>query len=417
MLTQASSVSSSKTIGALATSKSVKPSVQIIDTLEAFAALQPEWNQLFQDSGSSLPFQSFDWNFTWWQVFARRNWKVKDTLLILVLRHPSTDVCVGIAPFFISSPIGLASFGVNFVRLFGADPNLTEIRGVLALTDYRQMVWQRVQDFFTHEYTSWSSVHWSGIQVPSSTAVALHNKAAVQYERFVPNYVLSLTDSWETFRSQLKRNIRESIRRCYNSPKRDGLEFEFVVGSTQADFDYLLPLFFELHSLRANLEGTTDHPDYFANPKHRDFLNRLATRCAKTGMMRVFALKTCDRIIAIRLGFVCGDSLYLYYSGYNPDYGKYSVMTTTVVEAIKYAITAGIKTVNLSIGKDVSKTRWSPQELTYYECFEFSRNPVVSKLLSLYGKTKLTSGKNPYTLKNKVFGEEGWTLFSIPMDH
>jgi hypothetical protein len=62
--------------------------------------------------------------------------------------------------------------------------------------------------------------------------------------------------------------------------------------------------------------------------------------------------------VAARIGFVIGDSLYLYYSGFDPAWGKYSVMTTTVAEAIKYAIDQGLATVNLSPGTDVSKTRW-----------------------------------------------------------
>jgi hypothetical protein len=38
-------------------------------------------------------------------------------------------------------------------------------------------------------------------------------------------------------------------------------------------------------------------------------------------------------------------------------------MTTTVAEAIQYAILHGMKSVNLSTGNDVSKTRWNPVEV------------------------------------------------------
>jgi CelD/BcsL family acetyltransferase involved in cellulose biosynthesis len=40
-------------------------------------------------------------------------------------------------------------------------------------------------------------------------------------------------------------------------------------------------------------------------------------------------------------------------------------MTTLVVEAIKWAIHKGLRTVNLSTGTDVSKLRWGPTPTEY----------------------------------------------------
>jgi hypothetical protein len=63
--------------------------------------------------------------------------------------------------------------------------------------------------------------------------------------------------------------------------------------------------------------------------------------------------------------------MYLYYSGFDPTYRRYSVMTRVLAESIKYAIAEGINSINLSTGIDVSKTRWSPQATTY-RAVEFS---------------------------------------------
>jgi len=72
----------------------------------------------------------------------------------------------------------------------------------------------------------------------------------------------------------------------------------------------------------------------------------------------------------MRLGFVVGDSLYLYYSGFDPAWARYSVMTTTVAEAIKYAIGQGLRTVHLSPTRDISKTRWGPRQVDYGSAYE-----------------------------------------------
>ncbi|HEX7480879.1 MAG TPA: hypothetical protein VF331_23960, partial [Polyangiales bacterium] len=49
-----------------------------------------------------------------------------------------------------------------------------------------------------------------------------------------------------------------------------------------------------------------------------------------------------------------------------------SVMTTTVAEALKHAISLGLRSANLSSGNDVSKTRWAPREDLYCEVVQVS---------------------------------------------
>jgi len=61
----------------------------------------------------------------------------------------------------------------------------------------------------------------------------------------------------------------------------------------------------------------------------------------RTPALKLFALKIGAEIVAMRIGFVVGDGLYLYYSGFDPKWWEFGVMTTTMAEAIKYAIGRG----------------------------------------------------------------------------
>ncbi len=120
------------------------------------------------------------------------------------------------------------------------------------------------------------------------------------------------------------------------------------------------------------MTDTIKHADCFAMPRSRLFLLDVCARFARRGALRVFQLRHEDSVVASRIGFVLADSLYLYYSGYKPGYGKYSVMTRVVAESMKYAIAQGLLTLNLSTGLDVSKTRWAPAATRYREV-EFPR--------------------------------------------
>ena len=71
------------------------------------------------------------------------------------------------------------------------------------------------------------------------------------------------------------------------------------------------------------------------------------------------------RVVASRMAFVFGNEMYFYYSGFDPSWGKHSVMTTLMCESFKWAIARGVTLANLSKGKDLSKLRWNPRELFF----------------------------------------------------
>ncbi len=84
---------------------------------------------------------------------------------------------------------------------------------------------------------------------------------------------------------------------------------------------------------------------------------------AGAGELRLFEILVDGRIVATRIGFALGDELYLYFSGYDPAYGAYSIMTTLIAETLRWAHENGVAIVNLSSGVDRSKTRFRPQTI------------------------------------------------------
>ncbi|MBV9946039.1 MAG: GNAT family N-acetyltransferase, partial [Myxococcales bacterium] len=189
----------------------------------------------------------------------------------------------------------------------------------------------------------------------------------IDHLRDIPEYYLHLPATWPEFKATLGRNIKESLRRCYNAPKRDGIVPRLEVVSARADVPRVLDDFFRLHRARASCEDTIHHNDVFESPAAKAFLLDVCQRFAARGAFRMFRLLVGERVVANRIGLVLGDSLYLYYSGFEPAFGRYSVMTTVVAEAIQYAIANRLRMVHLSTGHDVSKMRWGPLERRHRE--------------------------------------------------
>ena len=210
----------------------------------------------------------------------------------------------------------------------------------------------------------WDWIHWSGLS--NEFADALKGGSALRWESPLSYFVLDLPPSWEELRSRLKRNIRESLRHCYNSLKRDGHRSSFRCSKMLPVYGRL-DRYLVLHTMRKRPERYAC--GYSCRPLRKSKLPEvylaICDRLAARGAVRLFALKIGGQIVAMRLGFVVDDSLYLYYSGYDPTWARYGVMTTTVAEALKYAIARGFKTVNLSPGREISKVRWGPRQIDF----------------------------------------------------
>jgi CelD/BcsL family acetyltransferase involved in cellulose biosynthesis len=357
--------------------------VEVAATTDALRALKPDYERLHLVTGNTLPFALHEWHVAWCEQFLRVNTHLDAQPLILAVRN-FEQACVAIVPLILTRrPIGPTTFAS--LDLLGADPGITEIRAPLIERGYEAGAARAVQQkLATLGQIDW--VQWSGVDGAFGQSLAIG--AELKWQEPLLDYILELPPSWELLRARLRRNIRESIRHCYNSLKREGFVCQLRVAQHPNTVKDALERFFNLHASRANLTGTVKHPDYFASAVARRFLREVCERLARRGVVRIFELAIGQELVASRIGFAVGNSLYLYYSGFDPRWSKYSVMTTTLVEAIKYAIAQGYSTVNFSPGKDVSKTRWDPREIQFPQATQLSPSWWSRQAWNLFRRAK-----------------------------
>ena len=372
--------------------------VEVIATVAGLDRLKGDYERLHLASANTSPFALHEWHAAWVRQFLNLDSKVADELAVLALRNTAGD-CVSIVPLVISR----RRFGparVVSINLLGADPSTTESRTPLIEPGYENAVARALRGQLD-AIPDWDWINWSGIAAGFGTVLARAGRMRLQAE--APGYLLRLAPTWHEFRGGLKRNIRESLRHCYNSLRRDGLEFAFEVAADTAAVRRGLERFFELHAKRAHMPGTVDHPDHFATDVSRRFLFDVCERLAARGAARVFQLRIGAEIVAVRVGFVVGGCLSLYYSGFDPGWARYGVMTTTIAEAMKYAIESGLETVNLSRGTDISKTRWGPAVVPYV-CVSESHRRLGSRL-AYHCYNSVRSGKGLPSWILRRFGQ------------
>jgi len=377
--------------------------LETVTTVDGVARLGPCYERLHRVTGNTSPFALHAWHLAWCRHFLNCNPRIRDEPLFYVLRN-SVGTCVAIVPFVISlrrvGPVRIGS-----VNLLGADPAITELRAPLVDPDYEYLTASAVQQQLK-AVGHWDWIHWTGISKTFGEALAVGGN--LQWQPALPGYVLDMAPTWEEFRHRLKRNIRQSLRHCYNSLQRDNHRFELRVIEDPAEISRGLDRFLELHIMRANFKSTVMHPNRFENRVCRNFLYEVCERLAERGAVRLFQLNVDSQVVAMRIGFVVGGSLYLYYSGFDPAWSRYSVMTTAMAEAIKYAIAQGIKTVNLSPTKDVSKTRWGPRQVDYQSAYQQNRRLRSRLARRAYMKAKSGEGLQSWVLQRLITARHNW---------
>jgi CelD/BcsL family acetyltransferase involved in cellulose biosynthesis len=357
-------------------------SVHTLTSVEELAGLSEDYERLRSLAGVKLPFALHEWHVAWCMHLMSHDVRVCDTLHVWVVRDAS-GMCVAIVPMVKTRRL-VGPFSVVSLELLGVDYGLTEIRTMLIAPGYEEEVAGVLQQQL-RTMDRWDWVQWVGCE-PRFWA-ALSSRLPLKPREPTVDYMLDLPGTWEELRSTRKRNIRESLRHCYNSLKRDNIEFSFVVVTEREAIADALEVFFRLHAMRAERQDTVMHRNGFEGAAERRFLHEVCGRLAAHGRVRIFQLVIGGQVVATRIGFVVDDSLYLYYSGYDPAWSKYSVMTTTVAEILKYAISRGLRSANLSIGKDESKLRWGPREVQIPRAVQV--NPALRSQAAFSGYTRL----------------------------
>ena len=354
-------------------------SLETVTSMRGLESLEEEYERLNRVTGNGLPFALREWHLSWCSQWLNCNPRVQDDLAVHVLRDRA-GICTAIIPMLRSvrslGPLRVCSF-----NMLGPDPSLSEIHSSLVEPGFEAAAAVAIQRHLAAT-PDWDWVNWRGLS--PGFAQALGRQAELVWFEPQRGYLLDLPASWEQLRAGLKRNIRESLRHCYNSLKREGLECELAVRTKGAEIAGALERFFELHTLRAQLSGASSHPDRFRDEGAREFLRDVCARLAERKVARVFELNIGGEVVASRIGFVVGHTLYMYYSGFDPRWARYSVSTTVLAEAIKYAIACGLKSVDLSPGRIVSKTRWNPREVTYGHAVQFCGGPKARWARLLY---------------------------------
>lgn len=285
------------------------------------ADLDPKLEALLSRQDERLPFLHPVWLRTWLSEFGG-NYEP------LLLTCTQGDV-VGVAPLM------RWDGRLSFI----GDASICDFMDVLIDPNKADEAYRDLWDQLCAE--EWSELELWGLMASSPTrerikAFAAENgyELAEEVEAVAPR--LPLPETWEAYMASLNRKDRHELRRKIRKLYESGAEVTLDVLTTQDEVAGAMDEFLDLH--RRSRADKTD----FMTPEMEVFFRRMASAMAAEGLVRLFMLRVNRRPAASVLCFDAGSYLYLYNSGYDPEFSSLSVGLVSKALCLQWAIENGM---------------------------------------------------------------------------
>ena len=330
--------------------------VEVIRDEAGFDALREEWGRVTGLLELESPMLSWEWARLWWDYFRGRN-----ELHILVFRQSGR--AVGIAQLQ-ERRLGLGRASFRTVKPIGwedgGNQGLTEHLELLFPAAHRAAL---LSELGRRLGDGGPGTLWlPGIGVDEKLPSSLERQV-IHGQVPVPFHHRQLPDDWSAFIQSLGKSMRDNAKYYPRLLERRGFQAEFEVAATPAEVRAALPVLIELHRTRAQAEHVSSvrHWDHFYEPRRREFMLEIAPRLAAEGKLKVGLLRIGGEAVAAQIWFEQRRTLWLYYSGFLPEWSKYSVALVATLEVLKQGLARGFDRVEFCRGGGQLKERWDTE--------------------------------------------------------
>jgi len=304
-------------------------STEVITNAESLAAIEPDWLALCHRTPGATPFQTPMWLLPWWRAFGSND--------LAVIAARNGDRLEALAPLYI-------------IRDDDSDDSLGVFLGT-GISDHLDVLGDA--SLIIGPMANLNCQMWDLQQLPASSSIltaSLPDGWSDNIEDQEPCPVLPLPADFESLTST---HFRKKLR--YYRRSLEKLGEVRIETPTPETLDDLLTALFDLHAARWQRR---DLPGLLADGASQQFHREVARGMLNAGMLRMYATRCNDRLVAVFYGYAFHDTVYYYLSGYDPGLEKLSIGTIIVAHAIEQAIHDGAKNFDFLRGAEEYKYAW-----------------------------------------------------------
>lgn len=322
---------------------------------DSFAELAEAWKELIREAPTATPFQTFEWQSTWWRHYG------KGKRLRILACFDGNDL------------VGLYPLSVTAVpwRVLRAIGNLSsDYLHPLARKGYESEVAQAIADYL-RIVPAVDLIDLHQVREDQPLASAGIGQAACEQARCL---VLDLPPTYDAYLGTLGKSLRYDVRKLDRDLFSSGRAKVEAAGAD--NLEQGLTWFFAAHRKRWRRRGM---PGAFLGKSeafHRDW----AAQAEKMGTLWLSALTVDGEPVGAIYAMALGSTCYFYQAGFDPSKGALSPGSLLVAHTIRRAIEEGKTSFDFLRGDEAYKRRWKPQRvLTNYRLLG-AVTPVAGKL-------------------------------------
>lgn len=356
---------------------------------EDFLNMRTEWNTLLNESVTNELFLSWDWIYSWWQVYKDD----KKKLNILSIRNKSGKT-IGIAPFYIHNS-NFWGRKKKILKFCSSEETFPDHLDFICLKQYENEVFQAVFQYLKLNNKKWDVIVFKGLKDTSVIVKNLINanrnvlNSQIISESLCP--YLDLSNSFTNYINTFSRKKRYNLIR----QRKILLEKEGFIPKFLDNFDCYeeyLNLLFGLHAERVHRKGikTTFFGEHVYN-FHKNIINRLSE---EGKVLLAFLYKGSEPLGAI----YCmrhNNKYYFYQSGLSAEGEKRSAGTVLISLMIEKAFEEGCNEFDFLRGAEEYKFYWTKNFRKNYNII-IRKNNIIGIFLYIidYIKKNLRSTRH-----------------------
>ncbi len=313
-------------------------------TLETFDTLIEDWEKV-QSGSSSHIFSTYQWSQVWWQHFGSGS-----SLALEVMRDEEEPI--GIAPLCIK----------NNVAGFVGGPDVCDYLDLIVVPGKEDLFSLTLLEKLAS--SGIRSMDLSPVRTDSVVYSSLQKNAvkkgfSVTCEQVDVSLDIPLPPTWEDYLNGLTGKQRHEMKRKLRRLNEMGnTGYRTNTNAGTKEMETFLKLFRESRTDKAQ----------FLTPEMERFFKSITYAMAHAGLLRLNFLELDGMPVAATLCFDYKGCIYLYNSGYSPEYGWLSAGLLSKALCIKDSISLGKARFDFLKGDEVYKYRLGGQELPLYRC-------------------------------------------------
>jgi CelD/BcsL family acetyltransferase involved in cellulose biosynthesis len=319
-------------------------SLDVIDSLDRLAALEPAWRDLWHRDRAATPFEGPDWLLPW----TRHVWG-GGQLRVLAIRDG--ERLAALAPLFLwgSHP--------DMVRLSFLGAGVTDHLGMLADPACAPPAARLVFDYLAGRRDDWQVCDLEELR-PGSPLLRTEMPVELSARQAPCSVcpVLALPRSMEELVEKLAPKFRKNLRQAETRLARDGAVFQTVPAAEVKD---AMRVLFRLHAARWQERR---EPGMLAADALQRFHLDAAARLARSGHLRLNTLRLGGEIVAAQYNLWREGRLFYYLSGFDPAHARRSPGLALLAWTIRAAIAEGAAEIDFLRHREAYKYQWGARD-------------------------------------------------------